>query len=212
MICLNLLAGIKNSVIIDLDQPGDQGEGLNCFTFWGHTVGNVEHSGVDCEIVTDGEDYEKELYDFSFVEGTNKAIFSKPLMESAYFDKTEFEAAVDDVSVRKGHTTARLAYEKLTGVNAELRMKKFDVIFPPGYKLSQRVFNHPTGVEGEYISAVPQLIAYRKDTGYVNGEGAEIHTIRSRISWKFTNLAVVTEIDTRVDRGQAMVAAMYRGL
>lgn len=199
-------------ILIDLDMPGDQGEGLNVIKFWGHTVGHFEHSGVDVMLVIDAQDYEVDLYDFSFIEGSNKAVLSKPLMEAHYFDKAEMEVLVAEPFIRKGHDAARAAYSKMTRVNAETKMKKYDVVFPAGYQLSQRVFNHPTGVEGEYISAVPTMISYRKNTGHVNGAGNVIYSIRTRLSWKFTNLAAMTEIDTGVARGRATVAAAYAGM
>lgn len=199
-------------IIIDLDHPGDQGEGLNVIKFWGHGVGHFEHSGVDVQLVIDMADYEQDLYDLSFMEGSNKAVLSKPLMESTYFDKREYETIVPDAVLRKGHDAARAAFLKLTRSSPESKIKKFDVIFPTGYQLTQRVFNNPTGVDGEYISAVPDLITYRKNTGYTNAGGVAIYQIRSRLSWKFTNLAAVQEIDTGAARGRATVAAAYAGM
>ncbi|MGL4352113.1 MAG: hypothetical protein ACRCT2_16450, partial [Plesiomonas shigelloides] len=146
------------------------------------------------------------------MEGTNKAVLSKPLMESTYFDKAEYETIVADAVLRKGHDAARAAFLKLTRSSPESKIKKFDVIFPTGYQLTQRVFNNPTGVDGEYISAVPDLITYRKNTGYTNAGGVAIYQIRSRLSWKFTNLAAVQEIDTGAARGRATVAAAYAGM
>jgi hypothetical protein len=212
-------AGNDNVIVIDLNAVGDQGEGLNVVKFWGFPLNNFEHSGVDIQVTVDGGDYEDGLYDLSFMEGTNKLIFSKPLMEGTYFDKREFDRIVTDVTIRKGHDSARTAYKKLTKSNGEMKMKKFDVIFPVGYQLSQRIFTHPTGVEGEYISAVGDFITYKKDTGHrtpataVGAAGNQpIFSLRSRLSWKFTNLAEAREIDAGADQLRAQVGNAYAGM
>lgn len=146
-------------------------------------------------MVVDPRDIVDDLYDFQFQEGTNKAILSKPVLPAVFrLDKANIEAVVTEPHFRKAHDVARSAVSNLTRTNTELKKKRIDVVFPKGYRLSQRPFNHPVGREDEWISAVGQSTVYRKDTDLTDAAGQPVLSVFTTYSWRFVNMQTVTDL------------------
>ena len=188
---------------------GDQGEGLYVFKFK-VKVNNVLYDGVEFSTSVDYRDATKNLWDFSYKEGTNEGQFMKPMMAAPYrLDKTELDLRIlaqplDDFIV-EGRDAARTEYEKKSRAKQDLERRKFDVWLPDGYKLSQRPFGANVGKEGVFTSASSTSYNYQKGMG--TGRAPDINTVHSFITWRFVNMTTEREL-TLVGTSVADAAAL----
>lgn len=181
----------NNVIYMNPDLPGDQGEGLHMCKFWSFPHGTDEYDGVIIDLPVDYFDVEDDMYSIFFEEGTNKAVFSKPLLSSPWRnDKRLYDgrlAGDANAYIRKGLDAARAFFNKKT---TEGKQKKFDLVFPHGFQLSQRVWPpNVVGVEGEPILGHKKSIAWAKPLGRQDAAGNDMSYYPQVIQWKFVNLA-----------------------
>lgn len=201
-------------IVIDPNYAGNLGEGLYAHKFWGFKKNNKEYSGVFLNILVDERDVKEDLYIITFVEGTNRAILTKPTLEATFrLDKTEYDVRQAEETVKVGEDAMRAAHTKMIRNNPDSKVKRFDLIFPEGFQLSQRVFDGPSGIEGERITAAHKLVAYRKNTGMRDVANVDLYRITTRLTWRFDNLAACTEllVDTG-GVGQRTVEDGFQGM
>jgi hypothetical protein len=204
----------NNVIYMNPEIPGDQGEGLHMCKFWGLAHGTDEYDGVIIDLPVDYFDHEDDVYSIYFEEGTNKAVFSKPLLASpwrndkALYDARMAAAAGDHAYIRKGLDAARAFYNKKT---TEGKQKKFDLVFPAGYQLSQRVWPpNVVGIEGEPMMGSKKSWAWVKQLGRNDANGDAMVYYPQVIQWKFVNLASRKEMQaagggTRAAQDEAFV-------
>jgi hypothetical protein len=201
----------EHRIIVDPNRPGDQGEGLHCFKFWGHTVRADEYSGVVLEMLIDHRDIRDATYSLRFEEGTNRAELTKPILAGPFReDRLAYNARVTDNYLQVGQDAARAYYGRQSG---DGRIKKFDVIFPPGFQLSQRIWApYTAGAEGELIKAHHQIVAYAVPLNRNDAAGTPMITYPQRIHWKFVNMASKMDLTTTEDGGEAALNQAFDGL
>ena len=200
---------------------GDQGEGLHVHQI-SFKVHNVMYEGIEISVLCDPRDVAEDLYDFSFKEGTNEARFSKPVMAAPHrLDKDVLDPRIlrgdpNHGYIIDGRDAARTGYEKaVQKKGSEAAKKTYDVLFPDGYKLSQRAFGHPIGKDDEFCAAVYTQYLYRKAIGAgirVGAGAVEPETYTCQLTWRFANAAKATELTVAAAPGRAAVAASLNGL
>ena len=161
----------------------------------------------------DVRDVQEKLYNITIMEGTNKAVFSKPMVAASLrADGADYNYANTHVS--NAHAAARTAYAKAVVSRPDFKSKKINLIFPSEFKLSQKVFeNGPTGTDGEAVSATHNLVAYKKNTGVADKNGVPVHQVHIRLCWVFVNLASVTELKLADDTSDdGLVADAFAGM
>lgn len=217
---LSLLARTgANTIILNLEAPGDQGEGLQVHKI-AFKDNNALYQGVEISIECDIRDAMSDKYTLTFKENGNDAVFTKPAMSASYrMDKAQFDprvnfglrAPVNHDYIIDGRDAARTALEKAILVRPDAGKRKFEVLFPDGYRLSQKPFGHVNGKDGEFRAAVPKVIIYKKLLGVAIG-GTEPEQVHASVTWRFVNMASEAELNIVADPGAAAVLAGLAGL
>jgi hypothetical protein len=217
---LSLLAPTgSNTIILALETPGDQGEGLQVHKI-SFKHNNALYQGVEFSVECDIRDANSDKYSMRFKENSNDAVFTKPAMSAAYrLDKREFDPRVNQgltppathEYIIDGRDAARTALEKVVQSRPDAGQRKFEVLFPEGYRLSQMPFGHPNGKDGEFQSAVAKVFIYRKPLGVAIG-AVEPDQIHAFVTWRFVNMASEAQLNITADPGAAAVTAGLAGL
>lgn len=165
-------------------------------------------------MLADARDIQMDLYRLEYEEAGNTANLIIPKKAATYYETVDVAAwegrsNVDDVS-KKAHKTSRAAYSKKQG-EAE-RSRKIPVIFPDGYKLSQKPFISTT--EEGTNTAGYKVVAYRVDTIHddTKNTGKKIYQMYHRIVWRFARLETAELQKESQKGGEKAVADAMAGV
>ena len=192
--CLTFLCCLIDQTIhIDVEFPGDQGEGVFVFMTNGLKHQTKEYKAYIVELVVDHRDIQ-EYYSLSFVEGSSEAVLSKPVFLAHYRMDTEndwkFPSGCEFADKAYAMARAKFAAEAANG-NPDYKCKNFKLIFPSDFKLSQKVFRNGAlpAENGLPVKANWDMVTYKKGTGLQDSAHAEVYQLQCRICWMFVNLA-----------------------
>ena len=214
--CTSLVvAADKKSISIDPQYPGNQGEGIFAPRFWGYEKDGFVYSGVTIEILVDLRDVEESLYALKFIDGTNIATMTVPILPATFRKhKRQHEAriAADDVS-KKSHDALRSAHSKMAKDEQQLKLK---LVFPPEWKLTQRPFVSAAAMnmeKGISEKVKPKLVSYKVDTSHKDSGGNTIYQLFGRLTWKLCDAATATPLtEAEADGGADTVTDGLAGL
>jgi hypothetical protein len=129
----------------------------------------------------------------TYVEGSNKALFHKPLMAAPYhLDLADY--TFGDEWMTTAQMAAKTAWQQACRNDSEAKYKKILLVFPDGYKLSQRGLCEVNSNEDGRVKAKSNIIAYRKPTGSKDRNGNDVFQPHCRLVWRFINTATRTAL------------------
>lgn len=172
------------------------------------------YDGCEIEVLVDIRDVEEGLYSFEIVDGTNKAIITVPVLPATFRkDKAAHESRISEDYVKKAHDALRSTYSKLPKQD---QVRKHSVVFPPGYKLTQKPFVSAASVDGEAgvsEKVKPMLVVYKSDTNKKDKQGATVYQLFGRLCWKVCDAASATALTEQAgDAGVDTVSQGFAGL
>jgi hypothetical protein len=189
-----------NTIKIDFTHAY-QAEDLCALKAFGIRVGFNMYEGCILDIRADPRD--AKYFKITFVEGTNKAVLQKPMLAAPYhLDLDDFTFTEEWMTTAQ--QAARTAWLRKVMNDPEARFKKITLIFPDGYKLSQRVLPENAGSqpsEDGRCTAKFNCISYRKATGHKDGNNNDVFQPHLRIVWRFVNTASCTALGLPDDNG-----------
>lgn len=156
------------------------------------------------------------FFSITYVEGTNKAVFQKPIMAAPYhMDLEDFKFGDEYMTI--AHHAARTAWLQAVQNDPQLNFKRITLAFPEGYKLSQRVFpgfNPSASIDGK-VKAKSNTVVYKKQTGILDSAGNDVSQPHVRLVWRFVNTATRTALGLNsndVDANDQDVRAQFAGM
>jgi hypothetical protein len=138
----------------------------------------------------------------TFVPGSNKAVFQKPIMAAPYhLDLNAY--TFEDRWMLNAYLAAKTAAQQAVLNDSKAAYKKITLVFPEGYKLSQRglAAEVPANEDGT-VSAKSNIIVYKKATGKDDSNGNPVIATHTRIVWRFVNMASRTALGLPDDNGE----------
>ena len=178
----------KNIITIDVDSWAQE-QGLVCNQFWGKVVSDNKYDGWELSVVGDPRDFMDDLYSLEAIEKPgNRFIFKKPFVEGPHWrDIDIFIKQQDEAVLIEGRKVALNQFMKLS---QEEKQDSYEVVFPEGMKLSDKLFLQ-AGEETDELVVASKLIAGKYKLAEVKkkDQTVDVKNRSSILTWRLCDIA-----------------------
>ena len=175
-------------ITIDIDSWA-QDQGLVCNQFWGKVVSDNKYDGWELSVVGDPRDFMDDLYQLEAVEKPgNRFIFKKPYVDGPHWrDMDIYIKQQREYVLVEGRKVALNQFMKLS---KEEKQASYEVVFPEGMKLSDKLFL-TTDQDTDELVVDSKLIAgkYKLAEKKVKDQTVDIKNRCTILTWRLCDIA-----------------------